>query len=139
MNFSKGTNYALHTMLYLAMQHDGTKISLQELADKRNIPASYLSKMLTKLSKQGLIEAHSGAQGGFQLAKAPSEISFLNIIHAIEGDLPLFKGCDNRNEEGCLVENIMKEAENAMDQYLANTTLESVIQKNEGNYLIKHM
>lgn len=129
MKFSKGTGYALHTMIYLALTDEKENISLQELAEHRNIPPSYLSKMLTKLAKAGLVQSYSGAQGGFQLGKNPKDISFLDIIHVIEGDLPLFQGCDKDNGVECLVENIMKNAENKMDNYLASTTLQDVVHK----------
>lgn len=129
MKFSKGTNYALYTMIYLALQDGEENVSLQELTENRKVSPSYLSKMLTKLAKKGLIASYSGAQGGFQLGKNPEEISFLDIIHAIEGDLPLFQGCDKDNGVECIVDNIMKNAENKMDNYLASTSLQDVVHK----------
>ncbi|WP_066186150.1 MULTISPECIES: RrF2 family transcriptional regulator [Gracilibacillus] len=136
MKFSKGTNYALHTMIYLASQNEKDTISLQELAEQRNVPPSYLSKMLTKLAKKGLVASYSGAYGGFRLGKSAKEISFLDITKAIEGDLPLFQGCDKDNGVECLVENIMKNAENEMDTYLANTSLQDVLNKVEKHDLV---
>ena len=129
MKFSKGTNYALYTMIYLALQDGKGNVSLQELTENREFSASYLSKMLTKLAKRGLINSYSGAQGGFQLGRCPDEISFLDIIHAIEGDLPLFQGCDKDNGVECVVDNIMKNAENKMDNYLASMSLQDAVHK----------
>lgn len=117
MNYSKGTNYALHTMLYLATQKENLIVGVQELADHQSVSPSYLSKILTKLTKQGLIESHSGAQGGYRLSRDKYTISFLDIIQAVEGNAPLFKGCE-RNAPGCLIEAVMEESEQKMDEYL---------------------
>ncbi|MCM2678013.1 Rrf2 family transcriptional regulator [Alkalicoccobacillus plakortidis] len=122
MNYSKGTNYALHTMLYLATQKENLIVGVQELADHQSVSPSYLSKILTKLTKQGLIESHSGAQGGYRLSRDKYTISFLDIIQAVEGNAPLFKGCE-RNAPGCLIEAVMEESEQKMDEYLLSKTI----------------
>ncbi|WP_172255644.1 RrF2 family transcriptional regulator [Saccharibacillus deserti] len=125
MNYSKGTNYALHTMLDLAARTPGLKVGVQELAAKQNVSPTYLSKILTKLAKAGLIDSYSGAQGGYCLRRSKHEISFLDIIQAIEGTTPLFKGCDS-NGPGCLVDAVMRESERKMDEHLRTTTIGQV-------------
>ncbi|MCQ4088649.1 Rrf2 family transcriptional regulator [Saccharibacillus sp. JS10] len=122
MNYSKGTNYALHTMLDLAAREPGVKVGVQELAAKQHVSPTYLSKILTKLAKAGLIDSYSGAQGGYCLRLDKDEISFLDIIQAIEGHTPLFKGCE-MNGPGCLVEAVMRESERKMDEHLRSTTI----------------
>ncbi|GAF20338.1 Rrf2 family transcriptional regulator [Bacillus sp. JCM 19046] len=54
VKFSRGTNYALHTMLHLAMSLDNNKpIGVQQLAEQQSVSPTYLSKILTKLAKEG--------------------------------------------------------------------------------------
>ncbi|MDQ0208836.1 Rrf2 family transcriptional regulator [Alkalicoccobacillus murimartini] len=130
MNYSKGTNYALHTMLYLATQKDNPVVGVQELAKHQLVSPTYLSKILTKLTKYGLVESYSGAQGGYRLSRDKYEISFLNIIQAIEGNTPLFKGCDS-NGPGCLIEAVMKESEKKMEEYLQLRTIGDVADQHE--------
>ncbi|MDO3411162.1 Rrf2 family transcriptional regulator [Saccharibacillus sp. CPCC 101409] len=122
MNYSKGTNYALHTMLDLATRSADVKVGVQELAAKQRVSPTYLSKILTKLAKAGLIDSYSGAQGGYCLRRDKYEISFLEIIQAVEGTTPLFKGCDS-NGPGCLIEGVMRESEQKMDDHLRATTI----------------
>ncbi|THB60278.1 transcriptional regulator, partial [Vagococcus silagei] len=55
MKYSKATDYALHTMLLMAKDGSETSISVVELADKQKVSPTYLSKILTKLSKEGLV------------------------------------------------------------------------------------
>lgn len=122
MNYSKGTNYALHTMLYLAVQKDRPIVGVQELAAQQNVSPTYLSKILTKLAKHDLIESFTGAQGGYRLSRDKYDISFLDIIQAIEGSTPLFKGCHNNSPE-CLIEAVMSESEQKMIEYLKEQTI----------------
>ncbi|AXR20277.1 MULTISPECIES: RrF2 family transcriptional regulator [unclassified Bacillus (in: firmicutes)] len=133
MNYSKGTNYALHTTLHLAKADNKTLLSVHELAAKESVSATYLSKILTKLTKYGLIESVSGAQGGYRLKKSKYDITFLDIIHAVEGTAPLFKSCESNDPE-CLIEAVMKEAEKQMNDYLNNKTIgeiADILQNNE--------
>lgn len=127
MNYSKGTNYALHTMLDLAMRPAGVKVGVQDLAAKQHVSPTYLSKILTKLAKAGLIDSYSGAQGGYCLRLDKYDISFLDIIQAIEGTTPLFKGCES-NGPGCLIDAVMRESERKMDEHLRSTTIGQVAQ-----------
>lgn len=64
MKYSKATNYALHTMLFLVAHTPDKPIGVQQLAERQNVSPTYLSKILTKLVKAGLIESTSGANGG---------------------------------------------------------------------------
>lgn len=123
MKFSKATNYALHTMVYLADKPKGTSIGVERLAETQKLSPTYLSKILTKLVKAGLIESTPGAKGGYRLARKGDNITFLDVIHAIEGQTVLFY-CSiyhdddfSRNEE-CLIENAMIEAEEKMKESL---------------------
>ncbi len=69
MKFSKATNYALHTMLFLAMDSSKKFVGVQDLAEKQHVSPTYLSKILTKLAKEGMINSSSGATGVIRLVK----------------------------------------------------------------------
>lgn len=127
MNFSKATTYALHTMLILARidrEQKNHKIGVADLAKQQNISPTYLSKILTKLTKAGLIDSSPGAQGGYSLRKVSTTITFLDIIQAIEGRIPLFSGC----EDNCEIEKIMKDYESHMYNYLKDKTLADALE-----------
>ncbi len=69
MKYSKATNYALHTMLFLAMDTPNKIVGVQELAEKQKVSPTYLSKILTKLVKEGMINSSSGVNGGYSLSQ----------------------------------------------------------------------
>jgi len=122
MKFSKATNYALHTMLYLVAEAPNKPVGVQYLAEKQGVSPAYLSKILTKLVKAGLIDSISGANGGYTLGVHKKEISFLDVIHAIEGTASLFNCCLDGETE-CLIQKVMVSAEQAMEEKLKKQKL----------------
>lgn len=130
MKFSKATNYALHTMVYLVQNEVNKSLGVQQIAETFSVSPTYLSKILTKLVKAGLIESASGANGGYRLKRKGEDISFLEVIHAIEGVNSLFTGCLNNNAQ-CAIQQVMIEAEGQMEDYLKNKKLIDVSIKSE--------
>lgn len=106
MKYSKATNYALHTILFLAKATPNKLVSVHQLAEMQNVSPTYLSKILTKLTKEGMIHSSSGPKGGYSLSKNWEDISFLDIIHAIEGKTSLFECCLH-DKPGCLINEVM--------------------------------
>lgn len=117
MKYSKATNYALHIMGHLAASSSNQRVSVQQLAEKQGLSPSYLSKILTRLAKAGMIESSPGVNGGYKLTPNWENISFLDVIHAIEGSASLFDGCLNGNPD-CHIQKVMMAAEEKMEAEL---------------------
>jgi len=121
MKYSKATNYALHTMVYLTLTEKGKAVGVEQLAKIQDLSPTYLSKILTKLVKAGLIESTPGVKGGYRIVRHSHDISFLDVIHAIEGKTTLFS-CSLEHEEEkngeCLIEQVMLKAEKKMQDEL---------------------
>ena len=130
MKYSKATNYALHTMLYLLVASEGEPIGVQPLAEMQGVSETYLSKILSKLVKAGLIESARGVNGGYKLLGSKEDVSFLKVIHAIEGTASLFS-CDLKHNSGCLVQGTMADAEQVMEQYLQDRKLIDLVKNSE--------
>ncbi|TCJ01865.1 Rrf2 family transcriptional regulator [Cytobacillus praedii] len=113
MKYSKATNYALHTMLFLAVDTPERHVGVHQLAERQEVSTTYLSKILTKLVKAGMVESISGANGGYKLRPNWERISFLDIIQAIEGPTSFFDYCLTHNPE-CLIQKVMISAEEKM-------------------------
>lgn len=97
-------------------------MGVQELAEKQSVSPTYLSKILNKLVKEGMIRSSPGVNGGYSLSPHWEEISFLDIIQAIEGKTSLFDCCLNSNPD-CSIKKVMLAAEMSMEQKLRNTKL----------------
>jgi Rrf2 family protein len=123
MKYSQATNYALHTMAYFVALPLGTTIGVQQLATRQALSPTYLSKILTKLVKAGLIESAPGIHGGYTLTKNKADLSFLDVIHAIEGTASMFHCGAGLQHDACLVQHVMLDAERQLEAYLKGRKL----------------
>jgi Rrf2 family protein len=123
LKYSQATNYALHTMLYFVALPLGKTIGVQQLAALQALSPTYLSKILTKLVKAGLIESTPGIHGGYKLTKKKEDLSFLDVIHAIEGTASLFHCGAGLQHDACLIQHVMMDAEQRLEDYLQNRKL----------------
>lgn len=135
-HITTSVEYGIHGLLWL-VGNDDQALSSREIAEIQGISPSFLAKIFPKLEKAGIVAASEGVRGGYRLAMPASEISFLEIVDAIEGEKPLFD-CQNVRErcvlfnqgapdwatEGyCAVHAIMLQAEKAMREALASHSL----------------
>jgi Rrf2 family transcriptional regulator, cysteine metabolism repressor len=88
MKISRKVEYASRVLAQLARCHGSGRIPhIEDLATTENVPANYLVQILNELRNGGLITSRRGKQGGYMLARQPSEISMADIIRAIDGEL----------------------------------------------------
>lgn len=92
MLFSKACEYGIRAMLFLASQENDKPVRVREIAETLKIPIPFLSKIVHSLSRNQLIHSQKGPGGGVTLAKAPSEITLLQVVEVIDG-LNLFQAC----------------------------------------------
>lgn len=139
MKFSVGVEYAIHCLLYMVNIEEGKSIGIKDLAAFQGVSETYLSKVYTKLSKSGIVKSVPGAKGGYELAREANEITFWDIVEAVEGNEPFFQCAEIRQNNilldknnlpeshtkcPCLISVVMLEAEQEMKKYLSTKTLE---------------
>lgn len=123
MKYSQATNYALHTMLYFVALPLGTTIGVQQLAALQTLSPTYLSKILTKLVQAGLLASTPGVHGGYTLTKQKEELSFLDVIQAIEGTASVFHCGAGLQHNACVIQQVMLDAERQRETYLQERKL----------------
>ncbi len=89
MQITRQADYAVRAMVYLAQHQSELKPSTGTIAKEKNIPPSFLAKIVSQLSVAGLLQTSRGAKGGVTLAKPADEISLLDVIEAIDGPILL--------------------------------------------------
>lgn len=135
-HLTASVEYGLHSLLWL-VNAQGAPLSSRDLAEFQGLSQSFLAKIFAKLEKAGILDATEGVRGGYLLARKPEDISFLEVVDAIEGEKPLF---DCQNIRGrcalfsdsppawamngvCSVHAVMLRAEKAMRDELARVSL----------------
>jgi Rrf2 family protein len=99
MQITRQADYALRAMLYLSKLEPTQRAATSAIADSKKIPPSFLAKIISQLSIAGLIHTSRGARGGVTLARAPKDISVLEVVEAIDGPISLNE-C-TLSPEGC--------------------------------------
>ena len=85
MLFSRESEYAIQTLLHLAGQSKDSYTYIRKIAAELDIPFFYLSKILHKLVKAGILSSLRGMKGGIKFARNPADISIYDIIIIIDG------------------------------------------------------
>jgi len=90
---SKSAQYALRSVICLAVNSDeDNKYSPKDIAEKIEIPVSYLATILKQLSKREIISSSKGRNGGFFLTKKNAQTPLIEVVECIDG-LQKIKSC----------------------------------------------
>lgn len=84
--FSEATYIGLHCMALIS-ENEGKRLSIKEMAEELKVSEAHLAKVILRLSRSGLLHTTRGPRGGAVLAKKDDEITYLEILEAIEGPL----------------------------------------------------
>ncbi len=89
IRLSKQTDYGILLLTRFVDTGEATTLTARALAEGTGIPLPTVSKVLKLLAREDLLASHRGARGGYSLAKQPSDIPVVDIIHALEGGVAL--------------------------------------------------
>ncbi len=89
LRISRKIDYGLRAMIYLASVTPAVVVPFREIARQMDVPEDFLAKILKTLVDAGLVRSTRGPHGGYALARSPSEVSFLDVIEAVEGPVAL--------------------------------------------------
>lgn len=130
LQLTRGGEYALRAMTYLACYPEGHVASLHDICQAREIPESFLAKILQSLAHAGLAVSRRGAHGGFTLARPAAEISMRDIVEAVDGPIAL-NPCvlwpeDCSRSEECEVHKAWMRAQEQLMEVLGTIMLSSL-------------
>jgi len=81
---SQTGQYALRAVLYLARQPNGGYSLARDVAEAVDVPQHYLCKVLQALSRARVLESQRGVNGGFRLARSPSDVTLLQVLEPVQ-------------------------------------------------------
>jgi Rrf2 family protein len=91
MHISARGDYAVRAAVALAAAHPGT-VSAQALAAEQDMPRKFLETILADLRRAGLVHSTRGVDGGYTLARPPTEIMVGDVLRAVDGPLAAVRG-----------------------------------------------
>ena len=98
---SQKTRYAIRALQHLADRYRQGPVPLNEIATRQNIPAKFLTVILSELSREGLVATQRGRDGGYWLALAPVDVSYGDIVRLTRGSLALTPCASRFAHESC--------------------------------------
>jgi len=98
---SQKARYTMRALQHLADHYGEGPIPLNDIAEGQNIPAKFLTVILSEMSREGLVNTQRGKDGGYWLALPPVDISYGDIMRIMRGSLALVPCASRYAHERC--------------------------------------
>jgi len=128
MKVKKSAAYALHALMYMVRHSTQLPATTDMIAKAEGIPSNYLAKIFQQLVKARFVKAVKSKNRGYVFARAPEEISLLELFEAVEGS-SLFDDCFLRHcecggtKENCQIFSVWINATKRVKEILEETTV----------------
>lgn len=135
MSANSRLSLAVHTLTWMAKYKDEYEYATSErMARSVNTNPVILRGLLGMMEKQHLVCVQRGSNAGWKLARTPEEITLLDVYRAVKPH-SLFALHHTPPNERCLIgcgigpvlEGVYANAQSALDQELARTTIADIL------------
>jgi Rrf2 family iron-sulfur cluster assembly transcriptional regulator len=135
MRLTTKGRFAVTAMLDLAINEtqdtlDNKPVTLAAISERQDISLSYLEQLFSKLRRQGLVKSVRGPGGGYNLAKAYTDISVSEIINAVDEQIDATQcgGNENCKDEGrCMTHDLWTALNSKILEYLDGVSLADMV------------
>jgi len=125
-------DYALKTVLDLALHYNGELVTSHDLSQRIDAPVKFLEQVLLELKKGGLIESRRGNLGGYILSKPPAQITVGDVVRLIEGPIePIscvkegYSNCSDIHK--CVLKRMWQKVAKATSDIVDTVTFEELV------------
>ena len=142
MQMKTGVEQSVYAILILNMLPDRAVLPGEAISQQLGTSPTYFQKLLRKLVSANLITSVAGVKGGFKLKKKPEEIRVYDVYLAIEGQQSLYSPSGilddmldlEKEDECCLLTDLMDEAESTWKTVLERETIESLYEETTNRF-----
>lgn len=131
LRLGKLTDYAMLIMSHMAKEPD-TVLSASYLAEALHLTLPTVSKILKILSEGGLVSSVRGAEGGYHLARPAAQITLVDVISAMEGELAMTECCETTSlcviDSMCTMRENWKKINKVVQAFLADVTIVDMLE-----------
>lgn len=136
MKLSSKTEYAILALLELGQRYGKGYVLSRDIASCRDIPESFIERILLTLKNGGVVVSVRGANGGHCLAKDPGNISVREIIELFEGSLAPIDCVNERISSlpaycavvaSCVLKDLWQKMYDAMLSSIENITIKDLV------------
>ena len=101
MRISTKGRYGLEAIVDLAVHGTEGCVSIKSIAARCEVSEAYMLQIFLELRRAGIIDSVRGAQGGYMLARDPSQITANMVLTALEGKLAPVACLTGREDSYC--------------------------------------
>ena len=112
--------YAVRALSELARRGDAVPVPIGDLARARDIPVQFLEGLFATLRRSGILQSQRGVKGGYSFARPPSEVTILEVVDLLEGEVGAEAAAGGR---------VWTDAADAVRNVLAATTIADVAER----------
>jgi Rrf2 family protein len=132
MKFSMKSDYAMRALMTLVFQQDKSPVSIREMAKMNDVPRRFLEQIMLELKEIGYVDSTLGRDGGYFLAKHPSQITMGEVVRHFDGIIAPIGCVSVTNYHKCSQESVCRfrkiplDIRNYISSLLDNVTLEEI-------------
>ncbi len=87
LKLTQKSKYAVRALTELALEGCGSPLGVCEIARRQRIPERFLEQIFGELRRAKILESRRGARGGFCFAVPPEEVTVLDIVEILDGEV----------------------------------------------------
>jgi FeS assembly SUF system regulator len=129
LRIGKLTDYGLVALNQLAVA-GAVKQSTDDISKATGLSIATVRKVMKAIVDAGLVIAQRGSKGGYRIARAPAQISVLDVVQAFEGPISLTEcSADDNNceiTESCSLATNWTGINDLLLRVLGDITLEDI-------------
>ncbi len=133
MKVSTRGSYGMRLMLDLALNYGGGPVSVRDIAARQELSMKYIEQLMASLKGASLVKAFHGANGGYLLARSPSEIRLKEVFMTLEGPINLVSCAEDPSScprtGTCATRDVWQELEGAISSVLDGKTLADMVER----------
>jgi len=137
MKISARDEYACSAVLELALNYDTeAPVRVQDIAQRQRIPMKFLFQIMQILKRVDIVRSRRGTEGGYTLARPPSQITVGDVIRAVSGPFVQLSCLDSGNlsddcgkQNACQFKPIWAEVDRAIGNVLNSVTFEELVRR----------
>lgn len=134
MRVSSKAHYGLRMMTQFARAHGEGPLSIAEVARLEHLPLAYLEQLAGQVRRGGLVQSTRGVHGGYSLTRAPHQISVLEVVRTLEGEVApvecvsteYVSGTCHRESE-CASRGLWQRLKQSIDRVLSEASLADLV------------
>ena len=98
---SQKTRYTIRALQHLADHYGEGPVPLATIVEAQNIPAKFLTVILSEMARAGIVATQRGRDGGYWLGVPPMDVRYGDIVRLTRGSLALVPCASRFAQQKC--------------------------------------